>query len=246
MRLGRDTWLEATLLTDFSQVDLDDALVNLDRFPLFFPERRPFFLNGLDVFAAGVAGQLVPFYSRRIGLSPSGSALPVLGGAKLYGREGPVSFGVLDVLTDEASGAPATNDLAGRVRVSLDGRASYVGALVTSRVPFHWDLAPVSARGAHVTYAADALVRLADERLELTAFGAGTARDDEPDVRDGGEGAAAAVGSATAAASSSRPSVRCGSSARSRRTSASCGGPAPRGSWPRRPSSRGRAAPCAR
>lgn len=194
VRLGRDTWLEATLLTDFSQVDLDDALVNLDRFPLFFPERRPFFLNGLDVFAAGVAGQLVPFYSRRIGLSPRGSALPVLGGAKLYGREGPVSFGVLDVLTDEASGAPATNDLAGRVRVSLDGRASYVGALVTSRVPFHWDLAPVSARGAHVTYAADALVRIADERLELTAFGAGTARDDEPDVRDGGEGAAAAVG----------------------------------------------------
>jgi hypothetical protein len=68
MRLVNDTWLETTVLTDFAQVDLDDALVNLDRFPLFYPERRPFFLTGLDVFDFGVSGILQPFYSRRIGL----------------------------------------------------------------------------------------------------------------------------------------------------------------------------------
>jgi hypothetical protein len=190
VRLGADTWLEATLLTDFSQVDLDDALVNLDRFPLFFPERRPFFLNGLDVFAAGIAEQLQPFYSRRIGLSRRGDLLPVLGGLKLFGREGPVSFGILDVLTDATADDPATNDLAARARVSLDGRASYLGALVTTRVPFGVDEG--YAGGAQVTYAADGLFRLADQRLEIYALGAGTLLDDTTE-RMGGEGAAAAL-----------------------------------------------------
>ncbi|MEO1172443.1 MAG: DUF5916 domain-containing protein, partial [Myxococcota bacterium] len=55
-RVGEDSWVEATVLTDFAQVDLDDAVVNLDRFPLFFPEKRPFFLTGLDVFEFGDPG----------------------------------------------------------------------------------------------------------------------------------------------------------------------------------------------
>jgi hypothetical protein len=190
VRLAADTWLEATLLTDFSQVDLDDALVNLDRFPLFFPERRPFFLNGLDVFAAGISEQLQPFYSRRIGLSRQGEVLPVLGGVKLFGREGSVSFGILDVLTDATLESPATNDLAARARVSLDGRASYVGAMVTTRVPFRFDEG--YAGGLQATYAADTLVRFAGERLEIYTLAAGTARDDTS-AREGGEGAAAAV-----------------------------------------------------
>lgn len=190
VRLAADTWLEGTLLTDFSQVDLDDALVNLDRFPLFFPERRPFFINGLDVFAAGVGESLQPFYSRRIGLAPDGRPLAVLGGVKLYGREGPVSFGVLDVLTDETVDRPATNDVAARVRLSLDGRASYAGVMIVSRTPFRWD--GRLEEGAHVTYVADLLARIGDQRLELYGFGAGTAREDGP-TRSGGEGAAAAL-----------------------------------------------------
>ena len=186
-RLAADTWLEGTLFTDFSQVDLDDALVNLDRFPLFFPERRPFFLNGLDVFAAGVPEHVQPFYSRRIGLGADASTLPVIGGLKLYGREGPLSFGILDVLTDGTLGAPATNDLAARARVALDGRASYLGGLVAARMPFHWDGAPVAGSGAHVTYAADWRLRAGpDQRIELAAFAAGTATDDGDSSDEGG------------------------------------------------------------
>lgn len=196
MRLDGDVWLEATVLTDFAQVDLDDALVNLDRFPLFFPERRPFFLNGLDVFDAGVPETLVPFYSRRIGLDPAGDPIPVLGGLKLYGRAGPVSFGVIDVLTDESGDTPAANHTAARARVSLDfldeRGGSYVGAFAVSRQPFHWDGRSLQ-RGPHLTYGADALVRAADDRLELYAFGSGTLLDGEYESGASGEGFAGAA-----------------------------------------------------
>lgn len=193
LRLAADVWGEATVLTDFAQVDLDDALVNLDRFPLFYPERRPFFLNGLDVFDAGVPETLVPFYSRRVGLDPSGRPIPVLGGVKVYGREGPVSFGVIDVLTDQDGDVPAANHAAARARVALDGGASYVGALVVSRQPFRWDGAPIG-RGPSATFGGDVLVRAADDRLELYGFGAGTVLDgDRPDGAGSGEGFAGAA-----------------------------------------------------
>ncbi len=195
MRLVNDTWLETTLLTDFAQVDLDDALVNLDRFPLFYPERRPFFLTGLDVFDFGVSGILQPFYSRRIGLDQSARAVPVIAGVKVYGREGPVSFGLLDTLTDEPG--RVANSLAGRVRVRLDDGASYVGAIVVGSQPFLEDGTYEGASGNHTTVGADALWRTLGERLELSAFALGTSRDGEDvDPRTGdplasGEGYAA-------------------------------------------------------
>lgn len=176
LRLVNDTWLETTVLTDFAQVDLDDALVNLDRFPLFYPERRPFFLTGLDVFDFGVAGILQPFYSRRIGLDRGAHPIPVLLGTKLYGREGPVSFGLLDTITEEPG--RSVNSLAGRVRVRLDDGASYVGAIVVGREPL-WQSSGTEdgAPGNHTSVGADALVRTLDQRLELSAFALGTTRD---------------------------------------------------------------------
>jgi hypothetical protein len=191
LRLFHDTWLEATALTDFAQVDLDDALVNLDRFPLFFPERRPFFLAGLDVFDFGVAGIAQPFYSRRIGLDARARPVPVLAGVKLYGREGPVSFGLLDVVTEEGFGAQA-NALAGRVRVRLDDGASYVGGIVVGRQPILSGGARTDETANHTTVGADALWRTLDRRLELSGFVFGTTRDGEDvDPADGGEGIAA-------------------------------------------------------
>ena len=50
LRMSTDLWAEVTLLTDFAEVDLDDEIVNLSRFPLFLPEKRPFFLSGLNIF----------------------------------------------------------------------------------------------------------------------------------------------------------------------------------------------------
>ncbi|GAB4209799.1 MAG: hypothetical protein OHK0013_29640 [Sandaracinaceae bacterium] len=190
LRLFLDTWLETTVLTDFAQVDLDDALVNLDRFPLFFPERRPFFLTGLDVFDFGVAGIAQPFYSRRIGLDARARPVPVLAGLKLYGREGPVSFGLLDVVTDE--GGAEVNQLAGRVRVRLDEGASYVGAIVVGRQPILTGGAYGGETGNHTTVGADALWRTLDRRLELSGFVFGTTRDGvDADPDETGEGVAA-------------------------------------------------------
>lgn len=176
LRVGGDTWAELTVLTDFSQVDLDDALVNLDRFPLFYPERRAFFLNGLDVLDFGIGGVLQPFYSRRIGLDDAGRGVPVLGGLKIYGREGDFSFALLDVVTDETLSQPAVQNLATRARISLGG-PSYVGVLALGRTPFHWNGAPVEDDAAHGTTGIDALLRFGDgDRFQLYAFGAATAR----------------------------------------------------------------------
>ena len=67
-------YVEGTLLTDFAQVEADEVQVARDRFPLFFPERRPFFLNGLDVVNFGREREAQLFFSRKICLlytSPS-------------------------------------------------------------------------------------------------------------------------------------------------------------------------------
>lgn len=199
-RLGADVWLEASVLTDFAQVDLDDALVNLDRFPLFFPERRPFFLSGLDVFDFGVEQQVQPFYSRRIGLDRAGGRVPVLGGVKLYGREGEFSFGVLDVLTGSTADVDAANQLAARVRWAPGRGASYVGAIVVGREPFSLD-APLRdpAHGSHFTAGVDGLARVLDDRLELYGFAMASTREGSSggaidDPAQSGEGVAADVG----------------------------------------------------
>ena len=68
--------LDATYRTDFAQVEADQQQVNLTRFNLFFPEKRDFFLENSGTFAFGPGGNLVPFFSRRIGLSAAGHAHP--------------------------------------------------------------------------------------------------------------------------------------------------------------------------
>jgi hypothetical protein len=103
LQIGAGSYVEATLLTDFAQVEVDEVQVARDRFPLFFPERRPFFINGLDVFNFGRAGEAQLFFSRQVGLV-DGRPVPILGGLKIYGRAGPISYGVLQVQT---LGAPA-------------------------------------------------------------------------------------------------------------------------------------------
>lgn len=120
--------------------------------------------------------------------------MPVLAGLKLYGREGPVSFGLLDVVTEEAPGADA-NSLAGRVRVRLDDGASYVGAIVVARQPILQGGARTDETANHTTVGADALLRTLDRRLELAAFVFGTSRDGaDVDPADTGEGLAAYAG----------------------------------------------------
>ena len=107
---------DLTFNTDFAQVEADQEQVNLTRFSLFFPEQRPFFLEGASIFDVGIPRPsfrrpppLLLFYSRRIGLA-GGRAIPILGGGKMTGKIGPYGIGILNVLTntfeEEATGIP--------------------------------------------------------------------------------------------------------------------------------------------
>ena len=98
---------DVTFNTDFAQVEADQEQVNLTRFSLFFPEQRPFFLEGASIFDVGIPRPsfqrpppLLLFYSRRIGLA-KGNAIPILGGGKMTGKIGPYDIGILNVLTNE-------------------------------------------------------------------------------------------------------------------------------------------------
>ncbi|MDX1547827.1 MAG: DUF5916 domain-containing protein [Rhodothermales bacterium] len=130
--------LDLTYNTDFAQVEVDEQQVNLDRFSLFFPEKRPFFLENAGLFSVGVsefAGQEVElFFSRRIGIGPGGEVIPILGGARVSGQVGGLSLGLLDMQTEAVRGvAPANNFAVARLRKDLPNRSA-VGALATNRV----------------------------------------------------------------------------------------------------------------
>ena len=83
-----DLTLDATVNTDFAQVEADEEQVNLTRFALFFPEKRPFFLENAQMFQVGQPQAVDLFFSRRIGLDPSGQPIDIIGGARLSGKIG--------------------------------------------------------------------------------------------------------------------------------------------------------------
>ena len=120
------SYVEGTLLTDFAQVEADEVQVARDRFPLFFPERRPFFLNGLDVVNFGRQREAQLFFSRKIGLD-AGQPVPIASGLKAYGRSDAVSYAVLNVQTlqrfaasdEDDTGTPAENTTVARVRAQV-------------------------------------------------------------------------------------------------------------------------------
>ena len=128
--------LDVTANTDFAQVEADDRQINLTRFDLFFPEKRDFFIENAGIFEFGARGFGGPppfllFFSRRIGLSEDGE-VPVLGGARLSGRAGDQTVGVLNVVTDEAFDVPRTNFSVARIKRDVGGNG-YFGAMLTDR-----------------------------------------------------------------------------------------------------------------
>jgi hypothetical protein len=126
--------LDLTANADFAQAEVDRQVVNLTRFSLFFPEQRPFFTEGAGIFDFGRREETQLFYSRRIGLGPSGQPVPLLGGARLTGRIGGQQVGVLATRTgsDAASGALPATDVVARVKRDVLGRG-FVGAMATFR-----------------------------------------------------------------------------------------------------------------
>ena len=142
-----------TANTDFAETEVDTRQINLTRFPLFFPEKRSFFLEGANQydFGLGLARQdsplFIPFFSRNVGLL-DGAQIPIDGGVKLNGRVGKWNLGILDVQTRETIvsdqvvqdlGLPSavvrgTNLFAGRISYDFNANLR-VGTILTHGDP---------------------------------------------------------------------------------------------------------------
>ena len=131
--------LDATFNTDFAQVEVDDQQINLDRFNLFFPEKRPFFLENAGVFTVNNSsasgrnlGQTELFFSRRIGISDTGQQIPIQAGGRLSGKvSDDLTVGVINMQTQGVEGvANANNFTVTRLRRDLPNRSSIGGIFV--------------------------------------------------------------------------------------------------------------------
>jgi hypothetical protein len=173
-----------TVNTDFAQVEADEEQVNLTRFDLFFPEKRPFFLENASMFQFGAPQQIDLFFSRRIGLA-GGLPIDILGGARMSGKVGNVNVGVLNMQTDDA-----VEDVTGRtitqannfgvVRMQREIGRSNVGAIFVNRQGTG-SLAPDSDYNR--AYGLDAAWQ-ATQNGKLFAF---LARTDSPAARGGAD-----------------------------------------------------------
>jgi Domain of unknown function (DUF5916)/Carbohydrate family 9 binding domain-like len=124
-----------TINTDFSATEVDDRQVNLTRFSLFFPERRDFFLQDVDIFQFGRLQQDGrPFFSRKLGISETGQEVPLEFGGKLSGRMGRFDIGALAVRQEAYEDVDATTALVGRVAANVLKESS-VGMIVTDGDP---------------------------------------------------------------------------------------------------------------
>ncbi len=144
--------LDLTVNTDFSQVEVDDVQINFTRFSLFFPEKREFFLENREIFEFGNSGfrgfsgrrrtglfslfrprnDLIPFFSRRIGVSEDGELIPTLGGTRLTGRAGRYRLGIISMQTDQFQDTPSTNFTVARLRRDVF-RGSDIGVLFVNK-----------------------------------------------------------------------------------------------------------------
>ncbi len=121
--------------TDFAETDVDERLINLTRFPLFFPEKRAFFLeDASNSNFGGIFRSPLAFHSRTIGLSSGGEQVPLKLGAKLTGKAGPWNIGLLGVGLDSLGELEADRSYVARVSHDL-GRESRVGAIFTHGNP---------------------------------------------------------------------------------------------------------------
>ncbi len=173
--------------TDFAETEVDQRQVNLTRFPLYYPEKRTFFLEGSGIFeVAGLRpsedSDLIPFYSRGIGLL-EGQEVPILVGTKLAGREHGFNVGLLDVQTrqsdiDTLGSVSGQNFLAARVSKNLF-RQSWIGGIFTHGNPY--------GTGSNTLFGGDARFATSafrgDKNLSLDLFALGT-KDETLGVTD--------------------------------------------------------------
>ena len=125
----------ATFNTDFAEADVDERRVNLTRFPQSFPEKRDFFLQDSSLFRfGGLDESVVPYYSRRIGLSDNGEPVDLIAGGRLTGRIGNTSVALLDVQQDSYNNIQSKNLFVGRVSTMVLDESN-VGMIFTHGDP---------------------------------------------------------------------------------------------------------------
>lgn len=127
--------LDLTYNTDFAQVEVDAQQVNLDRFNLFFPEKRPFFLENAGQFSVGATGEADLFFTRRIGIGPKGEVVPIIGGARVSGKINNTNIGFLNMFTDDRPelNIETTNFTVARINQQLAQRSSIGGIFINKQ-----------------------------------------------------------------------------------------------------------------
>ena len=180
--------LDVTAKPDFAQAEADEQQVNLTQFSLYYPEKREFFLENSGTFYFGdipresrlgnirfsaPEEEMLLFFSRRIGLTSSGEAIPIDGGARLTGRAGAYGVGLMTIQTDPDGSAPGDNYTVLRGRRDVLG-TSDVGAIFLSRQS-------TNSGDYNRVYGADANFRF-HRALSINAF---LARSETPGVESG-------------------------------------------------------------
>jgi hypothetical protein len=135
--------LDLTLNPDYSQVENDRQQFNLDRFELFYPEKRQFFIENSDLFANLGANNLRPFFSRRIGLNN-----PVNGGVRFSGQLGDIwRINMMDIQTGSGENIPAANFMVAALQRQVFSRSSITAFIVNKQVTnIPEDLSPAAGR----------------------------------------------------------------------------------------------------
>jgi hypothetical protein len=180
--------LDVTARPDFAQAEADEQQVNLTQFSLYYPEKREFFLENSGTFYFGdipresrlgsarfapPEEEMLLFFSRRIGLTGDGSAIPIYGGGRLTGRAGPYGVGVMTLQTEGAGARPGDNYTVLRGRRDVLG-TSDIGGIFLSRQS-------TTSGDYNRVYGVDANFRF-HRALSLNSF---LAKSDSPGVTDG-------------------------------------------------------------
>ena len=161
--------LDATINTDFAQVEVDTQQINLTRFNLRFPEKRPFFLENSGLFDIGKGNEVDLFFSRRIGLDGNGGLVPIRAGGRLSGKAGSFNVGALNMQTADVGRRPGNNFSVLRASRELPSRSG-LGVMFVNRSGIG---SLARSNDWNRTWGVDGRLG-AGEHLSITGFGART------------------------------------------------------------------------
>lgn len=160
-----------TINTDFAETEVDDRQVNLTRFPLRFPEKRDFFLEGAGIYSYAPSSFVEPYFSRRIGLR-NGRPIPISYGGRILGRVGNLDVAILHVRTGEKDTLAPEDFTVARLKQNI-GTESTIGFVYTRRSTKNGEDLPMPLQDRH-SFGADVELNtssfLKDKNLQFQAF----------------------------------------------------------------------------